>query len=41
MDIKDYLNQVANLVENDHPWNEDGLKKYISKFDGSFIACSP
>tara|TARA_R110002020_G_C16009092_1_gene750925 strand:+ start:99 stop:650 length:552 start_codon:yes stop_codon:yes gene_type:complete len=37
MNIQEYLNQVANLVENDHPWNEDGSKKYISKFDGSYI----
>ena len=37
MEIQKYLDQVANLVENDHPWNEDGSKKYVSKFDGSFI----
>lgn len=37
MNINDYLRDVANLVDNPHPWNEDGLKKYISKFDGSYI----
>lgn len=37
MDIHDYLNKVANLVDNFHPWNEDGSKKYVSKFDGSYI----
>ena len=37
MNINDYLIKVADLVDNEHPWNEDGLKKYISKFDGSYI----
>lgn len=37
MDVKNYLEKVADLVDNEHPWNEDGSKKYISKFDSSYI----
>lgn len=37
MDIQSYLTQVADLVENGPPWTEGGSKKYVSKFDGSFI----